>query len=223
MILHAEFRPFDEHMFLVGDFRLEWLRDCRHGWQNGEQGLLAEMAKATSVMAECMTAVEIGGGDGDLLPLTTEPLLDLGFDLIVYECDATRRYKLETKYAGRAEVRGRFDTTSDLSQDNPFLVVIDVDSIDSIIMDEVLQMCAPGIICVEHYDKAAPYVSGMLDADMAVPRWLLGMPTMRNFIIQSPSEHLDALADVHGMKPVWKTRLNSCYASEDVIQELYRV
>lgn len=214
-------------MLQFADFRLEWLRQHRKGWQYGEQGLIQAMVDhmrthgAPEFPFRC--AVEIGGGDGKSLPLTLGPLSYGGMQVIVYEENQRHRQSLLEVYGEAIEIRGHFGDADELDVDQPHIVLIDVDSIDCVIMDDVLQVCRPTILVVEHYDKAAPHITGMPQATHHVPRWLLGMPLVNNFIIQAPSEHLDTIADQYGYRPVWRTRLNSCYVPRAAIEELYRV
>jgi hypothetical protein len=203
------------HWFANG---FEWLEEHLSGWQFGEQGLLVKLAEGLEG-----TCMEIGAGDGTELPLTLEPFLAAGWKLNVYEADAQKReklaeYLLQYKSFG---IFGKFERHSAANMvSNPRVVVIDVDSCDGYIMDEILTYARPSILMVEHYDLAGPFVTGEQDFDKPVPRWLCGMPTKWGFIVQFHHAALDVIAIENGYAPVARTRVNSIYLKSDLYRRV---
>lgn len=197
----------------------EWIGEFVSGWQFGEQGCLAEIVRR---LGDCRVAVEVGGGDGEKLPLTIEPLLG-SLTAIAYEMDKDNRCKLASKHGKELHVRGMFTGGECLANTQPDVLLIDVDGIDALYMESSLQHVHPQVIVVEHYDKCGPVVNDMPGASEAVPQWLLGMPVFNGFVIQAPSQHLDRIASRHGYQPIFRTRLNSFYASRKAAKELHSV
>ena len=199
------------HWFANG---FEWLESHLSGWQFGEQGMLVALAEGLEG-----TCVEIGAGDGTELPLTLEPFIAAGWKLNVYEADAQKRekladYLLQYKSFG---IFGKFDKQSAANiSTNPQVVVIDVDSCDGYIMDEVLTYARPSVLMVEHYDLAGPHITGESEFAKPIPRWLCGMPTVNGFVIQFHYEALDVIAAENGYVPVARTRVNSIYLKSDL-------
>ena len=215
----------EDRYFTVTHRQLAWLKGERNGWQFGEQGLIdsmiARLRKATAIDP---VAIEIGAGDGDKLPLVSSRLIDDGWHVIAYESDEQSRKSLKARHES-VDVRGgySFGTVDPCS-----VLIIDIDGADSIAMESALASCSPKLVCVEHYDKAGPYVTcGAASFDEPVPEWLLGMPLGLpkecGFVIQSQSEHLDEIARSHGYSPVCHTRVNSFYVPSDLLQELFHV
>ena len=202
------------HWFTDG---FAWLEGHLAGWQFGEQGML--VALADGLEGTCM---EIGAGDGTELPLTLEPFIAAGWKLDVYEADEQKREKLADyllQYRSFG-MHGKFDKYSAANMSkNPQVVVIDVDSCDGYIMDELLAHARPGVLMVEHYDLAGPYVTGEDDFAKPIPRWLCGMPTVNSFRIQFRNEALDVIAAENGYVPVARTRVNSIYLKSDLYRK----
>ena len=197
----------------------EWIAEFADGWQFGEQGCIAEIVRR---LGDCRVAVEVGGGDGEELPLTLEPLLGK-LTVIAYEMDSESRAKLSNHYGKDLHVRGMFTGGECLANTQPDVLLIDVDGIDALYMDSALYHVHPQIVVVEHYDKCGPVINDMPGAADAVPQWLLGMPVFNGFVIQAPSQHLDRIASRHGYQPIFRTRLNSFYASRKAAKELHCV
>lgn len=195
-----------------------WLEQHMSGWQFGEQGMLVVLAEGLEG-----TCMEIGAGDGVALPLTLEPFIAAGWKLDVYEADAQKRekladYLLQYKSFG---MYGKFDKYSAAKMTkNPQVVVIDVDSCDGYIMDELLAHARPSVLMVEHYDIAGPCVTGEDDFAKPIPRWLCGMPSKWGFAIQFRHEALDVIAAENGYVPVARTRVNSIYLKSDLYRRV---
>ena len=195
-----------------------WLEQHMSGWQFGEQGMLVVLAEGLEG-----TCMEIGAGDGTELPLTLEPFIAAGWKLDVYEEDAHKREKLADyllQYRSFG-MFGKFDKYSAAKMTkNPQVVVIDVDSCDGYIMDELLAHARPSVLMVEHYDLAGPYVTGEDDFAKPIPRWLCGMPSKWGFAIQFRHEALDVIAAENGYVPVARTRVNSIYLKSDLYRRV---
>jgi hypothetical protein len=208
--------------FLVCEPEFAWLRDKREGWQFGEQGLIDAILQVISPALK--VAVEIGAGDGVDLPLTTERLVHRGWRVIAYECDEEKRNKLASLFP---EIEACGEYTFSKSPECSVLV-IDIDGADSLAMGSALESSIPSLLVVEHYDQAGPYVTdGCYSFDEPVPEWLLGMPLAipesPGFVIQSHYQHLDTIAEAHGMVPACRTRVNSFYVPSRIAEELRNV
>lgn len=212
--------------FEVCSPKFEWLRDRRSGWQFGEQGLIDAIVERLPTIKQ--SAVEIGGGDGGELPLTLENMYLNGWDLTIYERDAENLFKLQSKYF-EAKCFGEYSIDDACGMPLECgVAVIDVDGEDSVIMQDLLEWCEIDVLVVEHYDLCGPYVTaGELELCLPVPRWLLGMrlgiPEGGHFIVQTPYQQLDIIAEAGGMVPVARTRVNSIYVASDLIGNLQDV
>lgn len=211
--------------FEVCHNRFDWLRNERNGWQFGEQGLID--AVIGRIAPALRVGVEIGGGDGDGLPLTLDRLYSRGWKIVAYEADEDSQIKLGQKYQS-LDVRGEYKF-GDVPRCT--VAVIDIDGHDELAMQAFLTQSGPFmpyLLVVEHYDKAGPYVTnGRNSFAEKIPQWLLGMPLGipegQSFIIQSPSERLDQIAAEYYMVPICRTRVNSFYVPDWLVKDLSNV
>jgi hypothetical protein len=187
------------------DNRFAWLIDHASGWQFGEQGILIALADKIDPNGQC---VEIGAGDGDLLPLTIDPFYERGNECLLFEADAVSLGKLVVKYL-KATHRGKFAEGFESDVCNcPAVCVIDVDGIDSQIMWTVLGKCNPHVLMVEHFDKCHP---ADCDTASSIPDWLLGQPLALNFKIQDNAATINLIASDNEYIRVGTTRVNSIF------------
>jgi hypothetical protein len=200
--------------FVADRPEFEWLTEKSGGWQFGEQGILVALANAINQPGQC---VEIGAGDGEQLPLTIEPFYNYGLDCVLYEKDSESLKKLHDKFP-KANLRAAFclNTSCHLS-DNLMLCVIDVDSIDSVIMEQVLTYEKPAILMVEHFDKCHERNT---DINQRVPEWLLGVRFDGGFSVQDNAETLKTLAEQHNYTRLGTTRVNSIFVHDSLVEKV---
>jgi hypothetical protein len=192
----------------------EWLTEKSGGWQFGEQGLLVALANRINQPGQC---VEIGAGDGEGLPLTIEPFYNYGLDCVLYEKDSESLKKLHDKFP-KANLRAAFalNTSCHLSE-NVMLCVIDVDSIDSVIMEQVLKHHQPQILMVEHFDQCH---TGNTAEVRRVPEWLLGREIDGGFTIQDNAATVNAIASAYCYLRIGTTRVNSVFIHRELIEKV---
>lgn len=193
----------------------EWLVSHASGWQFGEQGILIAIAEAIGqTEGQC---VEIGAGNGESLPLTIDPFYHRGNSCLLFERDLESLSKLVVAYPN-ATHRGEFvpQDQNDM-KDEPLLVVIDVDGIDSVIMDVILKHLLPSILMVEHFDEFHP--SNCNHADR-IPAWLLGEKIDGGFSIQDNAKTLDVIARQSYYTRVGSTRVNSIFVHESLVEKV---
>jgi hypothetical protein len=208
----------DEWRIKAIDGRFAWLDDHADGWQFGETGFLKAICERIGVDQ----AVEIGAGDGtDELPLTLGFLYDRGVPTVLFEKDEASRDKLKERYP-LADVRGEW------SLDSPqtglifggACVVIDVDSVDYQIADQVstgLLGGLPATICVEHYDRCGPRAN----CTGLPPAWLMGMQLAEGgFVIQATYGDIEDMMRDRTFILVGYSRVNSVYVRSDLIGAL---
>ena len=200
--------------FVTDRPEFEWLTEKSAGWQFGEQGILVALANIIGTPGQC---VEIGAGDGEGLPLTIEPFYKYGLECVLFERETESLQKLQLKYP-KAKLRGEFilKASANLAE-QPLICVIDVDSIDSIIMEQVLLWHQPKILMVEHFDKCHP---ANCDDVQRVPQWLLGEQIERNFAIQDNAETLKAIACEHKYTRLGTTRVNSIFVHDSLVRKV---
>jgi hypothetical protein len=185
--------------------RFAWLIDHAGGWQFGEQGILIALADKIAPSGQC---VEIGAGDGDLLPLTIHPFYERGNECVLFEADAESLGSLVLKYP-KATHRGRFVNGFESVICNcPAVCVIDVDGIDSQIMQNILANHDPHVLMVEHFDKCHP---ADCDTEGDIPYWLLGQHLPDNFRIQDNAATINSIAAENEYIRVGTTRVNSIF------------
>jgi hypothetical protein len=192
----------------------EWLTEKSGGWQFGEQGILVALANLINKPGQC---VEVGAGDGEGLPLTIEPFYNYGLDCVLYEKDSESLKKLHEKFP-KANLRASFSiNTSCHLSDNLMLCVIDVDGIDSVIMEQVLRHHPPKILMVEHFDS---FHSANTNQVQRVPAWLLGCKIDGGFTIQDNAQTLEVIAKQHDYSLLGKTRVNSIFVHNSVVAKV---
>ena len=200
--------------FVADRPEFEWLTERSGGWQFGEQGILVALANLINKPGQC---VEIGAGDGEGLPLTIEPFYKHGLNCVLYEKDSESLKKLHQKFP-KANLRAAFalNTSCHLS-DNLMLCVIDVDSIDSVIMEQILEHHQPRILMVEHFDQC--HAGNTTDVGR-VPSWLLGREIDGGFKIQDNAETLRAIAKNHNYTRLGTTRVNSIFVHDSLVEKV---
>lgn len=200
--------------FVADRPEFEWLAKKSAGWQFGEQGILVAIAEAIGRKGQC---IEIGAGDGDSLPLTIEPFYDYGLDCVLFEKDAESNAKLATKFP-KAKLRGEYalKTSRHLSK-NLMLCVIDVDSIDSVIMVQMLTHHEPQMLMVEHFDKCHPKNTNHVQR---VPEWVLGHLIDGGFTIQDNAETLRSIARDFNYTRLGTTRVNSIFVHDSLVEKV---
>jgi hypothetical protein len=201
--------------FIADRAEFEWLTKHASGWQFGEQGILAAISEAIGVTdGQC---VEIGAGDGESLPLTIDPFYQRGNPCVLFERDAESLGRLMIAYP-KATHCGEFspDRTS-LIQNMPLVVSIDVDGIDSTIMDDVLESRTPFILMVEHFDKCHHVNTTQIQR---VPEWLLGLAIDGGFTIQDNAATLNVIAERHNYTRIGTTRVNSIFVHDSLVEKV---
>ena len=192
----------------------EWLTEKSGGWQFGEQGILVALANAINQPGQC---VEIGAGDGEGLPLTIEPFYNHGLDCVLYEKNSESLKKLHEKFP-KANLRAAFAlNTSCHFSDNVMLCVIDVDSIDSLIMEHFLRNHRTSVLMVEHFDECHP---GNVAEVGRVPAWLLGREIDGGFKIQDNAETLFSMACDFNYTRLGTTRVNSIFVHDSLVEKV---
>lgn len=197
--------------------QLEWLKNHLGGWQFGEQQLIPAILDAIGAHGAC---VEYGAGDGDSLPLTIEPLYEQGRMCFLAECDVDRIVSLRNKYR-KAHVQKRIVWQDFRSEGRDLAaVVIDVDSIDSVIMRQMLESgCRPSLVVCEHFDR---HYSIPTSQPSPIPEWMLGMKMATGHSIQDTAETLHWIAAKYGYERLGLNRCNSFFVRRDVFPLLFR-
>lgn len=189
---------------------LEWLTDHLGGWQFGEQDLLATVAITLRLSGP---HVEIGAGDGESLPLTLSNFRPE--HLILYEQEHGSREKLRSFYP-LANINGAY--IGQRLPENVGVCVIDVDSIDSVIMRQVMQRDKPTVVVCEHLDRK--YCVGTSAPD-PIPQWMLGMQFKSNHRIQDTAETLHWMASQLGYERFGYNRCNSFFVRREYYTKLF--
>jgi hypothetical protein len=200
--------------FVADRPEFEWLTEKSGGWQFGEQGILVALAEQIGSTGQC---VEIGAGNGETLPLTIDPFYSNGNACVLYEKNSESLGRLMMRYP-QAKHRGEFASAKcgEFAL-VPLLVVIDVDSVDSVLMEDVLAECLPRILMVEHFDKCH---AGDTDLCQRVPRWLLGRQLTDGFIIQDNAATIKMIADKHQYARLGTTRVNSIFVHDSLVEKV---
>jgi hypothetical protein len=200
--------------FVADRPEFEWLTEKAGGWQFGEQGILVALANLINQPGQC---VEVGAGDAEGLPLTIEPFYNYGLDCVLFEKDEDSIRQLAAKFP-RAKIRGEyaFETSSNLDA-HMMLCVIDVDGIDSLIMEHVLSNHQTSILMVEHFDKCH---SSNTDDIGRVPAWLLGREIDSGFKIQDNAETVYSIACDFNYTRLGTTRVNSIFVHDSLVEKV---
>ena len=201
--------------FVADRAEFKWLMKHASGWQFGEQGILVAIAEAIGVTeGQC---VEIGAGDGETLPLTIDPFYQRGNPCVLYERDPESLGRLMIKYPA-AKIRGEFPLLPAIGiNEQPLVVVIDVDGIDSMVMKQVLDQITPLVLMVEHFDTCHP---ANTCREQRIPDWLLGEKLENNFTVQDNAETLKAIARDFCYTRLGTTRVNSIFVHDSLVEKV---
>ena len=211
--------------FVADRPEFEWLTEKAGGWQFGDQGILVALANTINQPGQC---VEIGAGDGEGLPLTIEPFYEYGLPCVLFEADLESLRKLMVKYP-KATHRGQFTVFERAYPDQnplvgvmdvhkqPLVCVIDVDSVDSIIMELVLSHVTPKILMVEHFDQCHERNT---DINQRIPEWLLGVEFDGGFTVQDNAETLKVIARSYNYTRLGTTRVNSIFVHDSLVEKV---
>jgi hypothetical protein len=192
---------------------LRWLCDHLDGWQFGDQGLIEAIVNALSTNG---IAIEYGAGDGETLPLAIERLYDAGMKCFLYEIDSNRRDQLRKRYPNAWVDK----TTNWKNFPEANVVVIDIDSYDSVVMREMLDAgVRPELLVVEHMDRHFPIGT---TSSAPIPQWMLGLKLASGHAIQDTAETLHAIATANGYERIGFNRCNSFFVVRERFGELFR-
>lgn len=197
---------------------LNWLTQHLSGWQFGEQGLIEAIYDALGGKGDC---VEYGAGDGESLPLTIDRLYQRFRICWLAEIDKQKQAKLKEKYP-LAIVEKSLDwkATANAAEDGLGVVVIDIDSMDSVIMREMFAAgVRPTLLVVEHMDRHFPIATSNPDS---IPQWMLGLTLSSGHAIQDTAETLHAFAAENGYERIGYNRCNSFFVVADRYTDLFR-
>ena len=196
---------------------LRWLSDHLNGWQFGDQGLIEAIV---NTLQPAGIAIEYGAGDGVELPLTIDPLYRAGMKCRLVEIDNRRRDSLREIYPNATASKSLnwrmfVDEGIDVS-----VVVIDIDSHDSVVMREMLTAgVRPELLVVEHMDRYFPIGTS---ASRSIPEWMLGLKLASGHAIQDTAETLHAIATANGYERVGFNRCNSFFCVRERYTDLFR-
>jgi hypothetical protein len=196
---------------------LRWLRDHLAGWQFGDQGLIEAIV---NTLDSDGIAIEYGAGDGVELPLTIDRLYQAGRKCRLVEIDDARRDSLRLIYPNSTASKSlQWEMFPEQGIDVA-VVVIDIDSHDSIVMREIFAAgVRPDLIVVEHMDRHFPIGTS---ASRSIPEWMLGMKLESGHAIQDTAETLHAIATANGYERVGFNRCNSYFVRGDKFVSLFR-
>jgi hypothetical protein len=139
----------------------------------------------------------------------------------MFEADDKKRRALYGKFPN-ADIRGKFVTYQNYQAElQRQLFVIDVDGIDSLIMQDVLASQGKhiSILMVEHFDLCSPIRP---TDNQPIPHWLLGQRLADGFNIQATESTLLQIANDYGFERVGVSRVNSIFVRGDLFNRLKR-
>ena len=192
---------------------LRWLCDHLDGWQFGDQGLIEAIVDALGTKG---IAIEYGAGDGETLPLTIERLYNAGMKCFLYEIDSNRRDQLRKRYPNAWVDKA----TNWKNFPDATVVVIDIDSHDSVVMRDMLTAgVRPELLVVEHFDNHFPIGTTTPDT---IPPWMLGLKLQSGHAIQDTAETLHAIATANGYERIGFNRCNSFFVVKERFTDLFR-
>lgn len=200
-------------------YQFRWMLNHLGGWQFGEQELIPALLDVIDANEDCGPYVEIGAGDGDVLPLTIDRMYakQPGWCRLV-EVDDERRALLKQRYP-KAACYKHMDF-GPLCGPEPAVVVIDIDGLDSVVMRDMLDSgCRPSLIVCEHMDR---HYSIGTTAPNPIPEWLLGTITEHGHTIQDTAETLHWMAAKYGYERIGFNRCNSFFVRKDLFPLLFR-
>lgn len=195
-----------EHV-IATDPRWQWIAAAQSGWQFGEQGSLLAIIDALKL--KNALACEIGGGNGDSLPLTLAPLIDRGWTVTVWEAEPESRQQLQRLYP-TAVVCGLW-RPGDLVSCS--VLVIDIDGLDYIPFALSTFQWRPALVMVEHADLMFEGSSGV---------FLPGYGRTMNpggKLRQATMAALDMIAEGTCTRVAY-SRVNSIYLRSDLLDVL---
>ena len=136
---------------------------------------------------------------------------------MLFERETESLEKLQDTYP-KAKLRGEFclDTTANIAK-APLVCVIDVDSIDSVIMEQVLKWHQPQILMVEHFDRSHPANTQQVHR---VPQWVLGHVIDGGFTIQDNAATLNSIAKTYNYTRLGTTRVNSIFVHNSLVEKV---
>jgi hypothetical protein len=175
---------------------------------------LVALANVINQPGQC---VEIGAGDGEQLPLTIEPFYNYGLECVLFESNTESNVKLGVKFPLAKRFGLYIPARRSALHTEPMICVIDVDSIDSVILDNVLESHRPRILMVEHFDRGHERNA---DTNQRVPEWLLGVKFDGGFTIQDNAETLNAIARSYNYTRLGTTRVNSIFVHDSLVEKV---
>lgn len=207
---------------------IKWLKNYEGGWQFGEAGVIHAITKRVGHGDKY--AVEFGGGTS-LTKLTTQRLVQDGWNVLLIEADDENHKSLEndTKDFEHVKVLKQFiDPVGTCTLENtlkannfqtPDVLVIDVDSDDYYLLASCNNVKAR-ILCIEHHDLNDPGVSKT--ASFVPTGEVIGKKNDLTFFQQANIVAIEDLAVSMGYKRVWHSRVNSVFVLEELYERLER-
>jgi hypothetical protein len=197
--------------------QFRWMLDHLGGWQFGEQDLIPAILDALNLTSGW--CIEYGAGDGVTLPLTIDRICKADPSrCILVEIDSERRRSLWKLYQD-ATISESINW-SNFDPDTSSIVVIDIDSRDSVVMRQMLDAgCRPALIVCEHMDR---HYSIGTTLPNPIPEWLLGTITEHGHAIQDTAETLQWIAGKYGYERIGLNRCNSFFVRSDLFPLLFR-
>lgn len=201
------------------DQRLHWISASGWGWQVGEQGMLQAIVDVIGLPKGVF--VEVGAGNGSKeLPLTCQNLLDQGWGGVLVEMNPVKAEQLRRRKGSDTvfivEAAASPENIDSLVPDDADVVVIDVDSIDILLWENLTKR--PAVVIVEHHDLNDPDVPK--DKPSSPDKEFLGKPKAHGFIVQANHLALDVPAQKKGYTCVARTRFNSFYVLDGFVPKL---
>ena len=197
---------------------LRWLCDHLDGWQFGDQGLIEAIANTLGLTDGL--CIEFGAGDGVSLPLTIDRLCKANEErCVLVEIDEERRKSLRRLYPNAWITAAQNWNHKEWAMPAE-IVVIDIDSHDSVVMRDMLTAgVRPELLVVEHFDNHFPIGTTTPDT---IPPWMLGLKLQSGHAIQDTAETLHAIATANGYERIGFNRCNSFFVVKERFTDLFR-
>jgi predicted SAM-dependent methyltransferase len=212
----------------------EWLFHKKRGWQFGEQGLIEAIIAEieNDIPDDHRWVVEFGAGDGGKLPLTSDQIVrKTGWRSLLIDGDETNCSKLSRTVPPLALVVNTMvglkdgETIDDHMAkvgcpSTPALMVIDVDGMDYYIATSM--NARPYVLCIEHLDlestryNAEPFLPSQDEAG----KQFQCPGIMGYFHISANTKALDISIPPMGYSLASRTRINSIYVRNDIINKV---